>query len=365
MNDKARRRPGLHRSLLLGYLALMLILVVGPHALLGELIKRRMNARVRSEMERVTSLVATQLEQLDAAQRPALQDFVVRLAQPLGIRVTLVAPGGQVVADSHVPAGAVLSLPGHADREEVRAALEGRVAEARRRSQTVDRELLYVARPAGARARQLDVAVVRAAMDLAEVQQALVSMRDAIGYSATGALLCGVLVSILLARRLTRALRELEGVASALVQGDAPPPPRPSWEELTSLDRALRQLGAELRRRAPEVRQERAQVRALLESTSDALLLVAPDGSVLEANAPARQALQIAERDAPVRIGELRQEEIRGAVARVLGSGQPLEVALGDDRFDRAMLFPIPGATHTQGVVVRLSRRPPRLVAAS
>src|SRR5262249_5944475 len=75
---------------------------------------------------------------------PAFADTVGRL---LGTRVTLIDSAGQVLGDSEVPRARLPSLENHADRPEVRAALDGRRGRATRRSAPIDVELPYVALP--------------------------------------------------------------------------------------------------------------------------------------------------------------------------------------------------------------------------
>ncbi len=81
-----------------------------------------------------------------AAGGPPSAEDRARLADAaaiLGRRITLVAGDGRVLFDTHEPAEGMLN---HNDRPEVVAARRGAVGSDRRRSATIDRHSLYVAR---------------------------------------------------------------------------------------------------------------------------------------------------------------------------------------------------------------------------
>ncbi len=351
-------RGGLQRNLTLGYLVVVLAVVAGPHALLGELVTRRAEERLLTDLERAGRVVLLELE--SAPDPGRLQDLVERLAGPLETRITLIGDTGQVLADSAVDRTRIALLPNHAHRPEVQQTLaaSSQKAHARRTSETTGRPMLYRALPGVGRARALGVAVVRTAADLSETNEALASLRSAIGWSASGALGLGLLLALLLSRRITRGVDEITRLVAAIQQGDALPEATARWGELTSLDRTLRQLGADIARQRPEIRRDRAHLLALLESSSQPILVVAPDGSIAEVNPAARAAFQLVEQEQVRRIGELGREPLRVAFAAALATGLEQRAETGDPAHPWARLHPIPGAFAPQGVVVWLEQAP-------
>ena len=349
-------RGGLQRNLTLGYLVLVLAVVAGPHALLGELVTRRIEERLLTDLERAGRVVLLELEGVsDAGQ---LQGLVERLAVPLETRITLIAQTGQVLADSGVDRTRIALLPNHAGRPEVQQTLTGnpQKAHARRSSETTGRPMVYRALPGIGHSRALGVAVVRTAADLSETNEALASLRSAIGWSASGALGLGLVLALLLSRRITRGVDEIGRLVTAIQQGDALPETAARWGELNSLDRTLRQLGADIARQRPEIRRDRAHVLALLESATQPILVVAPDGSIAEANPAARASFELVEQEQVRRIGELGREALRVAFAAALATGKEQRAETGDAAFPWARLHPIPGAFAPQGVVIWLDR---------
>ena len=349
-------RGGLQRNLTLGYLVLVLAVVAGPHALLGELVTRRTEERLLADLERSGRVVLLELE--GASDPGRLQELVERLAVPLETRITLIAASGVVLADSAVDRTRLALLPNHGSRPEVQQTLSGpsRKAHARRTSETTGRPMVYRALPGVGRALALGVAVVRTAADLSETAEVLASLRSAIGWSASGALGLGLVLALLLSRRITRGVDEIGRLVTAIQQGDALPESTARWGELTTLDRTLRQLGADIARQRPEIRRDRAHLLALLESSPRPILIVAPDGSIAEVNPAARAVFQLVEQEQVRRIGELGCEPLRVAFAAALATGVEQRAETGDPSHPWARLHPIPGAFAPQGVVIWLGR---------
>ena len=123
------------------------------------------------------------------ASAKALEGFVERATRATGMRVSLIAPAGRVLADSERPGSAVTTMDNHADRPEVRAALEGRVGSAVRRSVTLDAPLIYVALPLTQGGRV--IGVLRLAEPISAVTASYETLR--------GAALAGGAVALLVA----------------------------------------------------------------------------------------------------------------------------------------------------------------------
>src|SRR5215471_7665108 len=87
-------------------------------------------------------------------------------AKASGVRVTVILPDGEVVAESDHP----LPLPNHADRPEVRDAMRSQSGESRRHSATMEEDLLYVARRLDADDGSV-VGILRIARPLAAVEE--------------------------------------------------------------------------------------------------------------------------------------------------------------------------------------------------
>ena len=120
--------------------------IVAIVAVFGWIVVSRENAAGRAELQvhlkqtgtLVAELLAPTLASGDSAALARMAD----VARPLGLRMTVVAVDGRVLADSAADAA---KMENHLDRPEIRAALRAGVGEARRVSATTGEHELYYA----------------------------------------------------------------------------------------------------------------------------------------------------------------------------------------------------------------------------
>ena len=244
---------------------------------------------------------------------------VHRLARENRHRITLVGRGGRVRADSDFPPGPLPPIESHAGRPEVRAALDGGgVGVATRRSETVGRLLMYVAVPGGPGA-------VRVAADLSQVDGIVGRAQRAVAGAALLALLVGTVLALVAARSVAAPLTGIAGAARAIAAGDPPRFPRSGIPEIDVLVRSLREMHQQLADRFDELRRERAESAALVESMVEGVIAADGRGRVVTANPAARRLLGYGASIPLPDLPELfRHKAARDIVDAVL-QGQPVQ----------------------------------------
>jgi signal transduction histidine kinase len=172
----------------------------------------RVEAEVREQANAQASLLAATVPALDEA---SVERLVREGARRTGGRVVVVDADGRVTADS---AGTARAGTSFAARPEIARALRGGVVQQRRRSDTLDVDLLATAvpvvvagRPAGA---------VRVTQSMEAVQDATRRATTGIGAVSGIVLLVGLGLAALLAAQLTRPTRRLQAAAERLATGD-------------------------------------------------------------------------------------------------------------------------------------------------
>src|SRR5215510_3845808 len=201
------------RPLLLGAFAYVLLLVIlALEVPLSLNVSRRVNAEVKAQAASEAQLVAA----TSSGRRGIALNRIVRTAaRQLGGRVIVVDEQGRLVADS---AGRGLLGRSYADRPEIERALAtGRTAQGRRRSETLDEEVLYTAAPivdAG------DLGAVRITQSTTPIDERI--RKDVLGLAAVGlaALAFGLLFAWVLASWLSRPLRALAQAARRVEAGE-------------------------------------------------------------------------------------------------------------------------------------------------
>jgi two-component system, OmpR family, phosphate regulon sensor histidine kinase PhoR len=209
------------------------------------------------------------------ASAQALQRFVERATRATGMRVSLIAPDGRVLADSERPGSAVATMDNHADRPEIRAALEGRVGSAVRRSVTVDTPLIYVALPLTQGGRV--IGVLRLAEPISAVTASYETLRSAALAGGAVALLVALGIGIFVAGRVTRPVVEMQDVARQMSEGhfDVRAPAR-SPDEIGTLGRSLNVMAGRLREKIGDLEREQAKAKAVLDAMVEGV--IATDG---------------------------------------------------------------------------------------
>ena len=205
----------------------------------------------------------------------ALEGFVERATRATGMRVSLIAPAGRVLADSERPGSAVTTMDNHADRPEVRAALEGRVGSAVRRSVTLDAPLIYVALPLTQGGRV--IGVLRLAEPISAVTASYETLRSAALAGGAVALLVALGIGIFVAGRVTRPVVEMQDVARQMSEGhfDVRAPAR-SPDEIGTLGRSLNVMAGRLREKIGDLEREQAKATAVLDAMVEGV--IATDG---------------------------------------------------------------------------------------
>jgi signal transduction histidine kinase len=201
------------RLLLLGAFAYVLLLaILALEVPLALNVSRRINAEVKAQAASEAQLVAASAS---GRQDEALDRIVGTAARQLGGRVIVVDEQGLLVADS---AGEGLIGRSYRDRPELaRALTTGRTAQGRRRSETLDEEVLFTA---ASIVDEGELGAVRITQSVDAIDERV--RRDVLGLAAVGlaALAFGLLFAWVLASTLSRPLRALAGAARRVEAGD-------------------------------------------------------------------------------------------------------------------------------------------------
>jgi two-component system phosphate regulon sensor histidine kinase PhoR len=206
-----------------------------------------------------------------------------------GARVTIVAADGTVLADSDEDPA---RMENHAGRPEVQEAFASGRGRATRFSATVKRDLVYLA----ARYQEGDQlpVVLRLALPLAQVQEAIADFRRPIATVSLVVLILGSVASLLFARTFSSRVERLIDFSHRVAEGDFELLPVDKGnDELAELTEALNQTAARLDRSIRNLTEERNRWTAILSSMSEGIALVGPDERILFCNQAFAQALAV------------------------------------------------------------------------
>jgi len=262
----------------------LVVLIVGVSGLVAQRgLKNGEIERSARALEARANLVREFIQDsdLDSGGRARFDRIADRAGQAAGVRVTLIDASGAVVGDSDVPLERLPLVENHGDRPEVRTALSGRVGRNTRRSETVGRELLYLAIPIG----DGRAGVVRVAMELSDLESALAGLRKVLLVSGSIGLLAALALSYGLAWFTLRPVHEIQRLTTAVADGNLEYRiPRRSRDELGAISDAIHRMADQLRERFEQANREKEQLQAVLNSMVEGVLVVDAEMNVVLAN---------------------------------------------------------------------------------
>ena len=248
-----------------------------------------------------------------------IETWVAQMAAS-GVRVTVIASNGQVLADSQSDPS---TMENHAGRPEIRDAFAKGDGQSIRHSVTIKSDLLYYAvrlSPAGARP-----VVLRFALPLQTVDQAIWEFRRRLWLASLVMLLVTGAASLLISRSFSDRVDRLQEFSRRVAEGDFHPIEADrSGDTLDSLAVSLNQTAAQLDHTIRTLTEERNLSSAILGSMVEGVAVVNASERLLFSNEGFAEILNL---DVPPQSGSalveiVRQTQLIEAVRGVL-KGEP------------------------------------------
>lgn len=221
----------------------------------------------------------------------AISDDLGELASA---RVTLIDPSGAVLGDSQIASADIATTPNHAARDEIATAMATGSGHSARYSETLGHRMIYAAHRF--EARQGNVAIVRLAVPLTDIDTAVTRARLYLIAGVGAAIAAAILMSVFGAHLLTRPVRNLTQAALAMAEGDLEVhAPAQGTRETTELGRALNRLAKELLSAIEELRHERDLLASILDGMNEGVLVTDGDARIVLANRALRAMTLVGE----------------------------------------------------------------------
>lgn len=322
------QRAGLFWKLLLAFGLLSVTAIL----LLTWLFSNAYEALLERELSQRIAGAATTTGELLADRWPtspteSTQEMVRQLGQEIGVRLTLVAADGTVLADSQLSDMAkVEQAENHADRTEIIAAIKNGSGTARRTSPTLGERMSYYA--VRVDRDGVPVGVVRAALPTAPIAAELAGLQRWIWTIGVLLSVAAVGVAYWVAARLTDPLRALAAAADAIAAGKHDfrlPAASGGDDELSKLAAALNDVGRRLAQREGQLRSTSQTQATVLEAMTESVIAVDRSEKILFANASAARALgfDAARVEGHPLLEAVRSHELRAVVQQALRTRKP------------------------------------------
>lgn len=269
--------------------SLAVIVVVGaPAAVYLEVqLRTWMESRIEAELINHAQMASAWFGQdLGRASLEEVDAVADRLGALSSTRMTLIDAEGRVRGDSLIPLSELESVDNHQHRPEVQDALRASHGIARRQSDTLGQEMLYVAvpylGPGGG--------VVRTAVMLADTQLVIDRLRFIVGAAGLVTIAITVFMTFFASHLIARPVRNLLTRARPLIHDDPSVPPTKSGSLDRPVGRSVPSLAKELDRTLAALAGERDRFEQVLQGMKEGVLALNADDRLTLSN-PAAHAL--------------------------------------------------------------------------
>ncbi|SMC26589.1 two-component system, OmpR family, phosphate regulon sensor histidine kinase PhoR [Desulfacinum hydrothermale DSM 13146] len=284
-----------------------------------------------------------------------LDTWCTQAADRLGVRITYIAQGGKVVADSHVPYDKLGFLDNHWSRPEVVAARAHGFGISVRRSATLRRDLLYAAVPVDHIAN-LPPGVLRLAMPVSSLRERLDEQYKVLWAILGLGLIAAAALAYFLSSFLERPIAQLADLAEGIGRGQVHGLRRSLGDpSLDALARTLEHLGRRIEQQMKHLEDQKTRLETILESMHDGVILLADDGTIETCN----RAIHDIQKDPRPRAGLKPLEvflnrELQQACDHVLkgGAHQRVQISMEGDRTYDVHVVPLQRTEKSRGVLL-------------
>jgi len=325
-----------------------LSVAVGASWLIRSAVRATFVERIRTE----TAMLAGEAAHLT---EESAQQFTLRAARDLDLRVTLIAPDGTVIADSARDERAIESMDNHLSRPEIQDSLHRGAGESYRTSDTTHVEYYYSARRVAGDGPARFVRVALASGRVSQVQGSYV-----LGLSLVVLVSMFLLVGLayLIVLQLSRPVESVASAIERVADGDlATPIPDSDVEEVARLAAAVRRMRATLLEKGSDLDIERLLLSSVIGGMREGLIVVGHDRRIRLANDEVRRILELPFDPTGHLLAEtVRDPTVNSDVERAIEESREIResvVRLPGDRAFELHVSPL-GQAGAEGVLVLL-----------
>ncbi|WP_432748942.1 ATP-binding protein [Pectinatus haikarae] len=240
---------------------------------------------LENQAKTVAAISHIYFEKKDNADMSLLQ----AISSDTGLRITLVNTSGEVVYDSSHDSE---SMDNHEDRPEIQNALHTGIGSSIRHSETLQKNLLYVAVPVYDNGVLLGVS--RTSLSITPLEKSYDSMRNNILFIFFAVTIIAISIGMILTRRFTNPIKQMTLDAQKIINGDLSTRMRINTaDELEFLAAAINKLTSRLLRKINDSQAKAHTLSLILDNMDNAVILLNENGLITEANKQAKDMFKI------------------------------------------------------------------------
>ena len=271
--------------LLLAFWGVIFLALLLPSLYYRQVLSRDIEADTRSHAILQLDLAYWLLSQKQPFQdAQALQNWCKSLGEQLGTRITYVAEGGTVIADSQLPFAKIPTLDNHANRPEIIQALKDDLGTSTRYSTTLGRDLIYAARRIE-RSGLIPSGVIRVAVPFLDVKKRLDRLSKNFLFIIIATFGATIVISYILVRQLEAQVRNMISAAEAIGRGDYQKRIRIfPGQEFSPLAQAINRMAASIETHIHIITEQKQQLEAILNGMTEGVMVLDSRGKIKTTN---------------------------------------------------------------------------------
>ena len=259
---------------------------------------------------------------LDKQDSAPVQSVITKLGEKSGVRITVIDKDGEVLGDSDKNPR---EMENHSERPEVKDAFQGRTGQSTRFSDTLQKELFYVAVPVSQQDGSVEY-VVRTSLPLTTLQETLWPVEKRIIYLS---LIISLLASALLfaiSRSMTKSLLPIINITEELSHGNLKVDIPVSEEkgEIPTISLALSKMAQHFNELFKQLSSEKNQLEAVLSAMSEGVMVLSSEGKAIITNKALLDMFKIKDEPNDKLYWEiLRNREVTEVIENVINERKP------------------------------------------
>ncbi|MCJ7662908.1 MAG: cell wall metabolism sensor histidine kinase WalK [Desulfobacterales bacterium] len=312
------RRKRLLWKLYPSYVAIILLSIVTVGIYVSTALKNFYLSKTAEELEVSARLIEREVSAIFGKESEKSLDAMCKtLGKAASTRITLILLSGEVVGDSDEDPK---TMENHAGRPEVKEALAGQTGISTRYSETLQKEMMYLAIPVK---KEGGIAgAVRVSIPVIAIDTALSAIYGKITLFGVFMIIVTAALSFYIARRISQPIGELKRDAQRFARGDLTHRLFVSGsEELGELAEAMNKMAQQLSEKISLITEQRNELETILSAMREGVLACDSDERIITINQAAGSLLGI---DLSTAKGHTVQETVRNADLQRFIGGIPL-----------------------------------------
>lgn len=257
-------------------LAVLGVIFFYSTSIVGDELITDTEVRSRSEIESIKWLIR---DHRTFADEKELSEWVDAFGYKLGSRITFIVDG-RVIADSDVLFADLGTLDDHSQRPEVLAALQDGWGSNVRYSDTLSKDMLYVASTMEA-ASGVPAGVIRLAVPFSNVNERLATLRSNFLWLFLAILGVAFIISVVMSHNMSREIRAFSNLAQSIGEGNYSQRLRVlPGGEFKPLAESVNAMAGSIERNMQIVKDQKGQLQAIFQGMREGVLTLDGEGRI-------------------------------------------------------------------------------------